>query len=353
MKRLTLVLCLIAMAGSLFAQPKGYHSYWNEKYDFSILIPDDFNGMGESESGDGQTFVSPDGDTHIQVYGGYNAQTIFGTSFDDEYQSVLKKLNDRKVKILDQGTADDPDEEFDVSYVIQYVEDGLYHVLRSVWWGERYATVDFWCYLEDKARYEEGPGIDIVVYSLGPDDGTRKSESDQVRGWCSGDDYYLNVYVDGTLEKQGKQPTVEDMVLSFAVSNQTPMTMVVMDKINDPAFEDEDIAEWILDKENNYMKIQMVSDSDYWLEACLWDKDNGHKLFVVNYNAPNQVLLCFDYDPKEQVLYPDNTTLYLLQHMPKAIVRLPRQGKTMDIYYYKDLSKVVKRLTWNGKGFVL
>lgn len=353
MKRLTLVLCLIAMAGSLFAQPKGYHSYWNEKYDFSILIPDAFNGMGESESGDGQTFVSPDGDTHIQVYGGYNAQTIFGMSFDDEYQSVLKKLNDRKVKILDQGTADDPYEEFDVSYVIQYVEDGLYHVLRSVWWGERYATVDFWCYLEDKARYDEGPGIDVVVYSLGPDDGTRKSESDQVRGWCSGDDYYLNVYVDGTLEKQGKQPNIEELFLSFAVSNQTPLTMTGLELINHPELKIEDVDEWIVDNENNYLTLRLVSDSDYWLEACSWDKDNGHKLFVVNYNAPNQVLLCFDYDPKEQVLYPDHKTLGLLQHMPKAIVRLPRQGKTMDVYYYKDLSKVVKRLTWNGKGFVL
>ena len=353
MKRLMLSLCLIAMAGSLFAQPKGYHSYWNEKNDFSILIPDDFNGMGESESGDGQVFVSPDGDTHIQVYGGYNAQTIFGTSFDDEYQSVIKKLNDRKVKILDNGTADDPYEEFDLSYVIQYIEDGLYHSLRSVWWDDRFATVDFWCYLEDKARYDEGPDIDVIVYSLGPDDGTRKSESDQVRGWCSGDDYYLNVYVDGTLEKQGKQPNIEELFLSFAVSNQTPLTLTGLELINDPELEIEDVDEWIVDNENNYMTLRLVSDSDYWLEACSWDKDNGHKLFLINYNAPNQALLCFDYDPAEQALYTDNTTLYLLQHMPKAIVRLPRQGKTMDVYYYKDLSKIVKRLTWNGKCFVL
>ena len=172
-----------------------------------------------------------------------------------------------------------------------------------------------------------------------------------MREWCSSEDYYLNVYVDGTLEHEGKQPTIADMVLSFAVSNQTPLTMAMAEKINDPAFENEDITEWILDNQNNYMTIQLVSDSDYWLEACSWDKDNGHKLFVVNYNAPNQVLLCFDYDPKEQVLYSDGKTLNLLQNMPKAIVRLPRQGKAMDIYYYTDLSKVVKRLTWNGKGF--
>lgn len=347
-----MIIMAMMLTVSLFAQPKGYKAYWNEKNEYSILIPEDFGGMGESESGDGQIFVSPNGDTHIQVYGGYNAQTIFGMSFDDEYQSVLKKLKDRKVKILDNGTADDPDEEFDLAYVIQYVEDGLYHSLRSVWWGDRFATVDFWCYLEDKARYEEGPGVDVVVYSLGPDDGSRKSESDKVREWCSGDDYYINVYVDGTLEPQGKQPNIGELFLSFAVSNQTPLTMMGVELINDPVLEIDDIDEWIVDNENNYMTLRLVSDSDYWLEACSWDKDNGHKFFVVNYNAPNQALLCFDYDPKEQVLYPDHTTLYLLQHMPKAIVRLPRQGKDMDIYYYKDLSKVVSRLTWNGKCFV-
>ena len=349
-----LLTCLaLLLTGSLFAQTKGFKSYWNEKYQYSILIPEDFGGMGESESGDGQTFVSPDGDTHIQVYGGYNAQAILGTSFDEEYQATLKKLNDRKVQIIDSGTADDPYEEFDWDYTIQYVEAGLYHSLRSVWWGDHYASVDFWCYQEDKARYVEDGVIDRIVYSLGPDDGTFKSESNMVRDWCSGEDYYLNVYVDGTLEPQGKQPTIEELFLSFAVSNQTPLTMMGLEKINDPTYEFEDIVEWILDNKNNYLMYQLVSDSDYWLEACSWDKDNGHKLFLINYNAPNQVLLCFDYDPKEQVLYPDHTTLQLLQDMPKAIVRLPHQGKTMDIYYYKDLSKVVSRLSWNGKRFDL
>ena len=351
MRRLFLFLCLVALVMSAKAQPKGFKSYWNEKNEYSIFIPEDFGGMGESDSGDGQIFVSPDGDTHIQVYGGYNAQAIMGTSFDEEYQATLKKLNDRKVQIIDTGTADDPYEEFDRDYTVEYVEAGLFHSLRSVWWGDHYATVDFWCYLEDKARYEEEPTIDVIVYSLGPNDGTFKSEANMVREWCSGEDYSLNVYVNGTLEPQGKQPTIEELFLSFAVSNQTPLTMMGLEKINDPTYDFEDLVEWILDNKNNYLMYQLVSDSDYWIEACSWDKDNGHKLFVINYNAPNQVLLCFDYEPKEQVLYPDHTTLQLLQNMPQAIVRLPHEGETLEVYYYKDLSKVVRRLTWDGKKF--
>ena len=353
MKRLLITLLALTFTVGLFAQPKGYYSYRNEKYEYSVLIPECFDGMGESPSGDGQTFVSPNDEAHIQVYGGFNAQTLLGTSFDEEYQAKLKELSGRKVKLLDQGTMDDPDEEFDLAYIIEYEEDGLHHVLRSVWWGDRFATVDFWCYRQDWDRYRKDLTLntDVIVYSLGPDDGTFHSESEKVLGWCSSEDYFLNVYTDGTLEHNGKEPSIADLFLSFAVSNQTPMTLIGMEKINDPGYEDDEIDEWILDNENDYFTMRMVSDWDYWMEACVFDKDNGHKLFVVNYNAPDQALMCFDYNPEEKIAHTDGRTLKLLQDMPKAIVRLPRQGKTMEVYYYKDLSKPVKRLTWNGKRF--
>lgn len=343
----------LVVMGSLAAQPKGYQYYVNEKYQYAVLIPNEFGGMGESGSGDGQIFVSPDGDTHIRVFGGYNALTLLGTTFDEEYQAKLKELTDRKVKILYQGTMDDPEEEFDLAYIIEYVEDGLYHALRSVWWDDHFATVDFWCYEQDKARYneEESPDPELIVYSLAPGDGTIRSESEKVRGWCSTEDYYLNVYADGTLERSGKKPCIADFFLSFAVSNQTPITLIGMEKINDPGFENDEISEWVLDNKNDYLLLQLVSDWDYWMEACVFDKDNGHKLFVVNYNAPNQALMAFDYNPEDQIAYTDPQTLKLLQDMPKAIVRLPRQGKTMEVYYYKDLSKPVCQLTWNGHGF--
>lgn len=353
MKKTMMLLMALTIVGALVAQPKGFKSYWNEKYQFSVLIPKSFNGMGESGSGDGQTFVSPDGDTHLQVYGGYNALTNLDISFEEEYQAALQQLKDRKVELLDTGTSDDPEEEFDLAYVINYVEDGLYHALRTVWWDDFFATAHFWCYKEDKAYYEEKIGIDVILYSLGPDDGFFHSESDKVLGWYSADDMFINVYVDAALDAPKEaRPVVEDFFMSFATSFQTPLTMVGLDKINDPAYENEDIAEWIMDNKNNYSRLQLVSDSDYWMETCVFDKDNGHKLFLVNYNAPNQALMVFDYDPEEQLAYADHQTLKLLQDMPKAIVSLPRQGKTIEVYYYKDLSKPVVSLTWNGRRFL-
>ena len=352
MKKTMLLLMALMIVGGLVAQPEGYKSYRNEKYEYSILIPSNFNGMGESESGDGQVFVSPDGDTHIRVFGGYNSQTLLGTSFDEEFQAAVKQLKDRKVKLLDTGTADDPDEEFDWAYVISYVEDGLYHALRSVWWGDHFATADFWCYEADKAFYVEKGAIDAIVYSLGPDDGNFHAESDKVFGWYSNEDMYINVPVDRTLDvPKETRPVVEDFFLGFATSFQTPLTLLGLEKVNDPAFDSDEIVDWVLDNKNNFFTMQLVSDWDYWMEACVFDKDNGHKLFVVNYNAPNQALMCFDYNPENQIANADYQTLKLLQDMPKAIVRLPRQGKTMEVYYYKDLSKPVCHLTWNGHGF--
>lgn len=347
MKRLLIAMLALTFTASLFAQPKGYYSYRNEKYEYSVLIPDAFDGMGESASGDGQTFVSPDGDAHLQAYGGYNAQTLLGTSFDEEFQSKLQELKNRKVNLLDQGTMDDPDGEFDLAYVIKYVEDGLFHALRTIWWDDHFATVAFWCYQDDWAQYEETGCVDGVLYSLWPDDGMRLSEADKVSEWAAPEDCFIHVYPDGA----GAQPNIKNFFHGFATSFQTNLTMAGLNKIGNPDYNDEEIAEWILDNQNNYMTLQLVSNEDYWMEACVFDKENGHKLFVVNYHAPNQRLLCFDYNPEQQTASVDHQTLELLQRMPKAIVRLPRQGTTMDVYYYKDLSKPVGHLTWNGHGF--
>lgn len=353
MKKNIMIILAMMLTISVFAQPEGFKVYVNEKYQYSVLIPENFGGMGESESGDGQIFVSPDGDAHIQVYGGYNAMTLFGTSFDEEYQSTLKKFKDRKVKDLKSGTSNDPADDFDASYYIEYVEDGLYHCIHTIWWDDLSATADFWCYLDDKALYEEGTVFNIVVSSLSPAEGYYQSESEEVLDWYYSDDYALNVYVNGTLDfNEGEQPNIEDLFVSYATVFQTMLTILGLDIINDPGYEFEEIDEWVLDHKNNYVCLRLVSDSDYWMEACSLDKDNGHKLFVVNYNAPNQALMCFDYDPTDRLLYPDYQTLQPLQELIEAIVRLPREGKTIDVYYYKDLSKVVNRLTWNGKCFV-
>ena len=346
-KALLLTCMVFMLTGSLFAQLRGMKSYKNEKYEYSINVPKTFNGMGESTSGDGQTFVSPEGDIHVQVYGGYNAQNLFGTSMDDEFNGKLNALRDRKVEILDFGTEDDPDGEFDEGYEIQYVEDGLFHFLRTVWWDERYATVLFWCYKDDKDKLnEDEPYIDRIVYSLGPDDGIRITEAEEVLGWYHGEGW-THVY------KSGAKPNISDFFTGFATSYQTPLTMLALELINNPKLFDEndEIDEWVVDKKNGYIKLGMVGEEPYWLEACYWNCDNGHQLFVVNYNAPNQVLLPFDYDPAENVLNPAPETFKMLVDKTSLVAELPRQGKNITLHPVGNSQKTTGQLNWNGKGF--
>ena len=344
-----MIVLAVLLTGSLFAQPKGMKTYTNEKYEYSINLPENFNGMGEATSGDGQTFVSPDGDIHVQVYGGYNAQNLFGTSIVSEYNAKLDELRGRKVEILDFGMEDDPDGVFADGYEMQYIEDGLYYFLRTVWWGERYATVLFWCYKDDKDKLnEDEPYIDRIVYSLGPDDGTRITEAEEVLGWYHGEGW-TNVY------KSGAKPNISDLFLGFATSYQTSITMIAMELLNNPKYRDmdEDITDWVLDKKNGYLKLALVDFQPYWLEACYWNCDNGHQLFVVNYNAPNQVLLPFDYDPAKEILTPVPEIFKMLADKNNVIAELPRQGKNITLRPADDLQKTAGQLTWNGKGFTL
>ena len=47
------------------------HTYTNINYDYSITIPSGFAGQGESDSGDGQRFVSANGKEVLAVWGGF------------------------------------------------------------------------------------------------------------------------------------------------------------------------------------------------------------------------------------------------------------------------------------------
>ncbi len=88
--RLTLVgLTLAAVwAGSALADQPGWNSYSNANYGYTGCYPAAlFTGQGESDDGDGQTFISPDG-AKIWMYGSYRAElpnpTLHGSMREDE-----------------------------------------------------------------------------------------------------------------------------------------------------------------------------------------------------------------------------------------------------------------------------
>lgn len=71
---------LIFTTNSIYSQNK---TYCNGRYSYCIQYPNDFKGLGESDNGDGQIFISKDRKAEIRAY---------ASLFDDEYTTLKTNL---------------------------------------------------------------------------------------------------------------------------------------------------------------------------------------------------------------------------------------------------------------------
>jgi hypothetical protein len=349
MKRLVSFLLFVFFALPLMAQDdEGFamSAYHNERFHYSLDYPSEFSIMAESEDGDGVTLASGEGN-HIRIYGGFNAKTIFGTSFLDEYKAQKQQFLDRQGAITETDCIEQPYDGVDGFYVIIGMDHGLHYYRRTIWWDDKFATVEFTFYPENAGQYKEELA-DITIYSLMP-------------GWSPAFGYeyeeVLQWYVDGTaftVFDEIDKPNIGDLFNAFAIQYPTNLIMTAHEKIlGVPDLYEDDIAEWVYDVQNGYLRIRMVSDFDKWVEACYWNMDNGHKLFVVNHNVPDQLIMAFDYDPvtRQALVAPD--VFNMLNFHPEYVVRLPRKGKNVDLYESDNLSKAMNHLLWSGHDFKL
>lgn len=96
--------------------PKGYTLYTNERFGYTIAIPEGFEIIEESENGDGVTFGDTNGYAQIQVWGAYNVLGSTGRS-EVELASSNYPLYDSK---------------FDNSYCwYSYTDEGIYNFVAS------------------------------------------------------------------------------------------------------------------------------------------------------------------------------------------------------------------------------
>jgi hypothetical protein len=75
--RLIAALILFLAVSPALAQGTGV--YENARFGYSIVVPDGFEGQGESDNGDGQVFKSADGTQTLRVYGGFNSESFAET----------------------------------------------------------------------------------------------------------------------------------------------------------------------------------------------------------------------------------------------------------------------------------
>ena len=88
---LTFSLLLIATASS--STPTATRHYSNVRFGFSIDVPSDWEGQGESANGDGQHFVSSNKTTRLSVYGVPQG----GSSLAEQYAEATKPKPGRSV----------------------------------------------------------------------------------------------------------------------------------------------------------------------------------------------------------------------------------------------------------------
>ena len=346
MKRVFAILFLVMCVLRMMAQDEGFYmsAYHNDRFHYSLDYPSEFNIMEESGNGDGATFVSEEGN-RIRVYGGFNAQTLLGTSFLEEYNAQKQQFLDRQGTLTETDCMEHPFEGIDGFYILIGMDQSLRYYRRTIWWDDKFATVEFTFSPESAEQYKDDLAY-LTIYNLMPGWSPLFGyEYEEVRQW----------YVDGntfTIFDEIAKPNIGDLFMAFANQYGSNVMMTAHEKIlGVPDMYEDDIAEWIYDVKNGYLCLRMVSDFDKWVEACFWNMDNGHQLFVVNHNVPDQLLMAFDYDPAthEARVAPD--VFNMLE--PKLVVRLPRKGKNIALYNPDNLSKVVNHLLWSGHGFKL
>ena len=125
---------------------------------------------------------------------------------------------------------------------------------------------------------------------------------------------------------------------------------------------DEDAYSITVDTPNGYVCSQELGDDGEDIEACVWKRSNGHKLFAVVYTryhglTPHPIALFYDYDATKGTLTPE-FDVPLVQFLPSYSdrsvdffhIKLPQQGKDVEVWeYLMPWGLYIKQtFKWNG-----
>lgn len=96
----------------------------------------------------------------------------------------------------------------------------------------------------------------------------------------------------------------------------------------------------IIDRTNGFVESPWTGGEGYGvMNACVWNRKNGHKLFAVNMGKARDDIaefLCFyDYDPTQKTLTPEASPVkkehMLFPDQHPDLYRLPQEGKAMEV----------------------
>lgn len=103
-----------------------------------------------------------------------------------------------------------------------------------------------------------------------------------------------------------------------------------------------------------YSEDDPDSESDEILQACVWNRSNGHRLFAVNLHAfTNEIdVLCFyDFNPQTQTLTPEKSLSNLFKPSFTGYryrVELPQKGKNLVVTEHFGGLSIHHTYSWDG-----
>ena len=113
-----------------------------------------------------------------------------------------------------------------------------------------------------------------------------------------------------------------------------------------------------MDKRNGYVDLASETDIDQ-MSACVWRKDNGHRIFAVSlyeqHVMPQNLLCWYDYDPKTQEMTPAKGPLEeFVPSVKDATIgwSLPMTGTDFTLTeYYVGMPDITHVYKWDRKQF--
>lgn len=123
--------------------------------------------------------------------------------------------------------------------------------------------------------------------------------------------------------------------------------------------EEEDDYRILIDRKNGYVDLESETDINQ-MSACVWRKDNGHRIFAVSlyeqHVMPQDLLCWYDYDPQTQTMTPEKSPLDDFKPDAKGAAvgcGLPMTGTDFTITeYYPGLPNITHVYKWNRKQFL-
>jgi hypothetical protein len=162
----------------------------------------------------------------------------------------------------------------------------------------------------------------------------------------------------------GQAPDIVTLTKAFNSVWPTYVVSGILKKAKNPKFtevkDNECGGGTVVDRRNGYLCADAGACDGDNMNACVWKRDNGHRLFAIHVSSscdPDFAVICFyDYDPATQTLTPESSPVDTYQ--PKEgrdyWFSLPRHGKDFIIteMIHKDQVNVSSIYKFDGNKHV-